>query len=124
MVNMDELLAQADVITMHIPAQKDGLAVLGAEELAKVKPGVVIVNTARGGSIDEDALLKALKDGRVRGAALDVFVGEPSPKEELLKEEKLSLTPHIGAATTEAQDRVGDELADQIIAWRASVGVS
>ncbi|HQV75396.1 MAG TPA: NAD(P)-dependent oxidoreductase [Flavobacteriales bacterium] len=124
MVNMDELLAQADVITMHIPAQKDGLAVLSAEELAKVKPGVVIVNTARGGSIDEDALLKALKDGRVRGAALDVFVGEPSPKEELLKEEKLSLTPHIGAATTEAQDRVGDELADQIIAWRASVGVS
>lgn len=124
MVNMDELLAQADVITMHIPAQKDGLPVLGAEELAKVKPGVIIVNTARGGSIDEDALLSALKDGRVRGAALDVYVGEPTPKAELLTEAKLSLTPHIGAATTEAQGRVGDELADQIIAWRASVGVS
>jgi len=124
MVSLQELLTQADVITMHIPAQKDGLPILGADELAMVKPGVVIVNTARGGSVDEDALLKALKDGRVRGAALDVFLGEPTPKPELLKEAKLSLTPHIGAATTEAQDRVGDELADQIIAWRASVGVS
>ncbi len=124
MVTLPELLAQADAISLHVPAQKDGAPILGADELAKVKPGVVIVNTARGGSIDEDALLSALKEGRIRGAALDVFIGEPSPRPELMSEPKLSLTPHIGAATEEAQERVGDELADQIIAWRSTVGVS
>lgn len=123
MVSMMELLQQADAITLHVPSQKDGRAVLGNAELAAVKPGVVIVNTARGGSIDEDALLKALKDGRVRGAALDVFVGEPEPREDLLHEANLSLSPHIGAATAEAQGRVGDELADQIISWRSTVDV-
>lgn len=124
MVGMTELLQQADAISLHVPAQKDGRAVLGAAELAQVKPGVVIVNTARGGSIDEDALLQAVKDGRVRGAALDVFVGEPEPRTDLLQEPGLSLSPHIGAATAEAQGRVGDELADQIIAWRSTVDVS
>lgn len=123
MVSMTELLQQADAISLHVPAQKDGRAVLGAAELAMVKPGVVLVNTARGGSIDEDALLKALKDGRVRGAALDVFVGEPEPREDLMAEANLSLTPHIGAATAEAQGRVGDELADQIISFRSTVDV-
>jgi D-3-phosphoglycerate dehydrogenase len=124
MVTIDELLEMADAITLHVPAQKDGSPLLGAAELAKVKPGVVIVNTARGGSVDEDALLNALKDGRVRGAALDVFVGEPEPRAEILANDKLSLSPHVGAATAEAQERVGGELADQIIAWRSSVGVS
>lgn len=124
MVSLAELLELADAITLHVPAQKDGTPLLGAAELAKVKPGVVIVNTARGGSIDEDALLKALKDGRVRGAALDVFVGEPEPRADILSNDKLSLSPHVGAATAEAQERVGGELADQIIAWRSSVGVS
>lgn len=123
MVSMPELLATADAISMHVPAQKDGRPVLGAAELATVKPGVVIVNTARGGSVDEDALLIAISDGRVRGAALDVFVGEPEPREDLLTEANLSLTPHIGAATAEAQGRVGDELADQIISWRSTVDV-
>lgn len=123
MVSMHELLQQADAISLHVPAQKDGRAVLGAAELAAVKPGVVIVNTARGGSVDEDALLKAMKEGRVRGAALDVFVGEPEPREELMLETNLSLSPHIGAATAEAQGRVGDELADQIISWRSTVDV-
>lgn len=123
MVAMPELLATADAISLHVPAQKDGRPVLGAAELAAVKPGVVIVNTARGGSVDEDALLKAIKDGRVRGAALDVFVGEPEPREDLLSEPSLSITPHIGAATAEAQGRVGDELADQIISWRSTVDV-
>ena len=123
MVSMTELLQQADAISLHVPAQKDGRAVLGTAELAMVKPGVVLVNTARGGSIDEDALLKALKDGRVRGAALDVFVGEPEPREDLMAEANLSLTPHIGAATAEAQGRVGDELADQIISFRSTVDV-
>ncbi|MBL7952288.1 MAG: D-2-hydroxyacid dehydrogenase [Flavobacteriales bacterium] len=123
MVSMTELLQQADAITLHVPSQKDGRPVLGNAELALVKPGVVIVNTARGGSIDEDALLKALKEGRLRGAALDVFVGEPEPREDLLHEANLSLSPHIGAATAEAQGRVGDELADQIISWRSTVDV-
>lgn len=123
MVSMTELLQQADAITLHVPSQKDGRAVLGNAELALVKPGVVIVNTARGGSIDEDALLKALNDGRVRAAALDVFVGEPEPREDLLHEANLSLSPHIGAATAEAQGRVGDELADQIISWRSTADV-
>lgn len=123
MVAMAELLATADAISLHVPSQKDGRPVLGSAELSMVKPGVFIVNTARGGSIDEDALLKALKDGRVRGAALDVFVGEPEPREDLLTETALSLSPHIGAATAEAQGRVGDELADQIISWRSTVDV-
>jgi D-3-phosphoglycerate dehydrogenase / 2-oxoglutarate reductase len=123
MVSMSELLQQADAISLHVPAQKDGRAVLGAAELAAVKPGVVIVNTARGGSVDEDALLVALKEGRVRAAALDVFVGEPEPREDLLTTANLSLSPHIGAATAEAQGRVGDELADQIISWRSTVDV-
>lgn len=123
MVSMNELLQQADAISLHVPAQKDGRAVLGAAELATVKPGVVIVNTARGGSVDEDALLNALREGRVRAAALDVFVGEPEPREDLLTAANLSLSPHIGAATAEAQGRVGDELADQIISWRSTVDV-
>ena len=123
-VDLNELLEQADAISLHVPSQKDGQPVLGEAELARVKKGVVIVNTARGGSIDEAALLKALTDGRVRGAALDVFTNEPEPRAEVLAEPGLSLTPHIGAATVEAQGRVGDELVERIIAWRASVAVS
>lgn len=123
MVTLDEMLAQADAISLHVPAQKDGRPVLGKAELAKVKPGVVLVNTARGGSIDEDALLEALKDGRVKAAALDVFVGEPEPRADLLAQENISLSPHIGAATAEAQGRVGNELVDRILAWRSSVTV-
>ncbi len=121
MVTMQELLAQADAITLHVPAQKDGRPVLGSAELAQLKPGAVIINTARGGSVDEEALMEALSEGRLRGAALDVFVGEPEPRADLLAQAHLSLTPHIGAATAEAQGRVGDELADQIIAWRSTV---
>ncbi len=124
MVTMDELLAQSDAISLHVPSQKDGKAVLGTSELKKVKAGVVIVNTARGGSIDEDALLMAIKEGRVRGAALDVFTNEPEPRADLLNEPNLSLSPHIGAATAEAQGRVGDELVDRIVAWRSSAVVS
>jgi D-3-phosphoglycerate dehydrogenase len=124
MVTMDEMLAQADAISLHVPAQKDGRPILGKSELQHVKPGVVIVNTARGGSVDEDALLEALKDCRVKGAALDVFVGEPEPRADLLAQDNLSLSPHIGAATAEAQGRVGDELVDRILNWRSTVTVS
>lgn len=124
MVSMAELLAQSDAISLHVPAQKDGAPVLGSAELALVKPGVVIVNTARGGSVDEDALLKALNEGRVKAAALDVFTHEPEPRADLLAHEAISLSPHIGAATAEAQDRVGQELVDRLVAWRSSVQVS
>lgn len=124
MVSMDDLLRQSDAISLHVPAQKDGRPVLGKSELAKVKPGAVIVNTARGGSIDEEELLAAIKDGRVRGAALDVFVNEPEPREDILTEPNLSLSPHIGAATAEAQGRIGDELVERIVAWRSAATVS
>lgn len=123
MVDMDHLLSHSDAISIHVPAQKDGKPVLGEAELAKTRKGVVIVNTARGGSVDEDVLQQALESGHVRGAALDVFVNEPHPRADLLADPNLSLSPHIGAATAEAQGRVGDELADQIISWRSLVNV-
>jgi D-3-phosphoglycerate dehydrogenase len=112
--NMDELLSKADFITLHIPAQADGKAVIGNEEFSKMKDGVMIVNAARGGVIDEDALIANLESGKVAAAALDVFVNEPTPREDLMSQTKLSLTPHTGAATLEAQDRIGEELASQI----------
>ncbi|NJC26599.1 D-2-hydroxyacid dehydrogenase [Neolewinella antarctica] len=110
-VTMEKMLAEADYITIHVP----GGNLIGADELAKMKDGVVLANTSRGGVINEDALLAALQSGKVRGAALDVFVGEPSPRRELLENPKISVTPHIGAATGEAQYNIGTELAEKII---------
>ena len=101
----DELLANADFITLHIPAQADGKAVIGNEEFAKMKDGVIIANAARGGVIDEDALITNLDSGKVAAAALDVFVNEPTPRADILSHAKISLTPHTGAATLEAQER-------------------
>ncbi len=117
MVGMETLLAQADCISLHVPAQADGAPVIGAEEFGKMKDGVLLVNAARGGVADEDALLAALNSGKVAHAALDVFVGEPSPRADVLAHERMSLSPHIGAATQEAQDRIGTELAGKIIAY-------
>jgi D-3-phosphoglycerate dehydrogenase / 2-oxoglutarate reductase len=114
-ISKDELLAKSDFITLHIPAQADGKAVIGNEEFAKMKDGIIIVNAARGGVIDETALIANLDSGKVAVAALDVYVNEPSPREDILTHQKISLTPHIGAATLEAQDRIGEELASQII---------
>ena len=113
-VPMDEMLAQADFISLHIPFT--GKAVLGADEFAKMKDGVIVVNAARGGTVDEDALLEALNSGKVAGAGLDVFVNEPTPRGDLLQHAKVSLSPHIGASTQEAQEKIGLELADQLIA--------
>ncbi|AQX13545.1 3-phosphoglycerate dehydrogenase [Elizabethkingia meningoseptica] len=109
---IEEILKQADIITLHVPAQKD--FVIGKEELAIMKGGVVLINCARGGVIDEEALIEALDSGKVRFAGLDVFENEPAPSEKILTHSKISLSPHIGAATLEAQDRIGTELADQI----------
>lgn len=113
-VPMAEMLAVADVVTLHIPFT--GTAVLSNDEFAKMKDGVVIVNASRGGTIDEDALLKALESGKVAAAGLDVFINEPSPRQDLLSHPNISLTPHIGASTNEAQEKIGIELAEQIIA--------
>jgi D-3-phosphoglycerate dehydrogenase len=111
-VSMDKMLAEADYITIHVP----GGNLIGADELSKMKDGVILANTSRGGVINEDALIEALNSGKVRGAALDVFVGEPNPRHDLLAHPQISVTPHIGAATGEAQYNIGTELADQIIA--------
>jgi len=113
LVSKDELLEQSDFITLHIPAQKD--YVLGADEFSKMKKGAAVVNAARGGVLDEVALVNALEEEHLSFAALDTFEKEPTPEVVLLMNSKLSLSPHIGAATGEAQDRIGTELADQII---------
>tara|TARA_B110000967_G_scaffold209069_1_gene263587 strand:+ start:12864 stop:13814 length:951 start_codon:yes stop_codon:yes gene_type:complete len=112
-VSKEEVLKQADFLTLHVPAQ-DGY-VIGASELENMKDGAFIANAARGGVIDEVALLAALDNGKLAGAALDVFETEPKPALQVLMHSKVSLTPHIGAATGEAQDRIGGELATQII---------
>ncbi len=113
--SLEEVLQTSDHISLHVPKQKDGNAVIGKEEIAKMKDGVSLINAARGGVIDEDALLEGLNSGKLGHCALDVFENEPTPKEELLQHPALSLTPHIGAATLEAQERIGVELADKII---------
>lgn len=110
---MEDLLKHSDFITLHVPAQ-DGY-VIGSEEFKIMKENVGIVNAARGGVIDEVALIEALDEGKVLFAGLDVFENEPAPEIKILMHPKISLTPHIGAATEEAQDRIGTELAEQII---------
>lgn len=110
---MDELLKQSDFISLHVPAQKN--YVIGKSELDKMKDGVGLVNAARGGVVDEVALIAALDSGKVAFAGLDTFENEPTPEVQVLMNGRLSLTPHIGAATNEAQDRIGTELATQII---------
>ena len=108
----DELLKEADFISLHVPAQKE--YVIGKPELDLMKKGAGIVNAARGGVIDEVALLEALDGEKLSFAALDVFENEPTPAIKVLMHPKVSLTPHIGAATQEAQDRIGTELAEQL----------
>jgi D-3-phosphoglycerate dehydrogenase len=109
-VGFDRVLSESDFISVHVP----GGDLIGASELAKMKDGVVLLNAARGGVINEEALLDALESGKVAGAGLDVFVNEPTPAVKVLMNGKLSVTPHIGAATLEAQDRIGTELAAHI----------
>jgi len=111
-----EVLAKSDFISLHIPFG-GGKPLIGAEEISSMKKGVYLINTARGGAIDETALLAALASGQVAGAGLDVFENEPTPKAELLEHPNISLTPHIGAATNEAQANIGLEIADRVIAF-------
>lgn len=110
-----KVIPECDFISVHVPKQPNGDAVIGEKEFEMMKNGVRLVNAARGGVIDENALLKVLETGKVSYVALDVFENEPTPNKSLLNHTKIAVTPHIGAATLEAQDRIGIELANQII---------
>ena len=117
-VEMDELLAKADFISVHAPAV-DGGALINADRISKMKDGVVIINTSRGTNVDEDALLAALESGKVRSAGLDVYAEEPAKNHALYCHPMVSCTPHIGAATVEAQKRIGAEIVDIITNFKA-----
>lgn len=110
--DLDDVLKNSDFISLHVPAQKD--YVIGKNEFKKMKSGVGIINASRGGVINEEELLKYIENGHISFAALDTFENEPNPSIKVLMNPKISLTPHIGAATSEAQDRIGLELAEQI----------
>ena len=114
-VSIDEALTLSDYLSIHIPFSGDK-PIVGKDEMAKMKTGSVIVNTSRGGVVDEDALLNALNQGHIFGAGLDVFENEPKPRKELIEHPGISLTPHIGASTAEAQENIGIELAEKILA--------
>lgn len=111
--SLDELLEKADFITVHVPSQKN--YIIGKEEFSKMKNTVGIINASRGGTVDEVALIDVLDSGKISFAGLDVYESEPNPEIKILMHPKISLTPHIGAATNEAQDRIGLELANQIL---------
>ena len=115
MVDFDGLLAKSDYISLHTPATAETKGAFNKDAFAKMKDGVRIVNCARGGIIDEEALYEAVKSGKVAGAALDVFDVEPVGKSKLFELDNVIATPHIGAATKEAQDRVGGEVANILI---------
>lgn len=112
-VTVEQLIKESDFISLHVPFSEK--PVLGKEEFESMKNGVGVVNCSRGGTIDEDALIEALNSGKVAFAGLDVFDNEPTPRQDLLTHPKVSLTPHIGASTNEAQERIGTELANLII---------
>lgn len=111
--SFENVIAESDFISLHVPSVQK--AIIGTEELSKMKNGVIIVNASRGGSIDESALLEALNNNQIRGAALDVYVDEPTPRADILAHPGISVTPHIGASTIEAQANIGRELAELII---------
>jgi D-3-phosphoglycerate dehydrogenase len=111
--SMEEVLRKSDFITLHVPGGKQAL--IDAAAFEKMKDGVYLVNTSRGGLIAEDALLEAIASGKVAGAGLDVFVGEPTPRADLLNHPQITVSPHIGGSTQEAQSAIGMELAEQII---------
>lgn len=113
--DMETVLREADVISLHVPSAKE--PIIGTEQFAKMKDGSIIVNASRGGIIDEEALLEALESGKLWGAGLDVFENEPMPRQEILKHPKVSVSPHIGGSTQEAQSNIGLELADKILAY-------
>ena len=112
---LDKLLAVSDFISMHVPGSKRPL--IGEEEFDKMKNGMYLINASRGGAVCETALLSALDSGKVAGAALDVFEEEPTKNEKIYTHEKISLTPHLGASTKEAQERIGEEIVQIITSY-------
>jgi D-3-phosphoglycerate dehydrogenase len=114
------LLREADIVSLHVPKQADGSAVIGRDEFQYVREGAILINTSRGGVIDEAALLENLDSGKVRAACLDVFVGEPNANPSVLAHPGIIATPHIGASTVEAQERIGLEIAENV---RRIIGV-
>ncbi len=113
-VPLKEMLAKSDFITIHVPGDQ---TIIGKEEIDQMKKGVCLINTARGASINEKALLEGLSSGKIFAAGLDVFENEPTPSKEILEHTSISVTPHIGAETMEAQANIGLALADKIIAF-------
>ena len=111
-VELEELLSSSDFISLHIPGGEANYHFIGKEEFEKMKEGVYFIDLARGGVVDEDALVDAIESGKVKAAALDVFEEEPVKNERVLKCKQISITPHIGAATKEAQKRIGQEVVD------------
>jgi D-3-phosphoglycerate dehydrogenase len=111
---MDQLISNSDYISLHVPSSQK--PILGAEEMAKMKKGACIINTARGGVVDEHALVNAIHHGHLGGAGVDAFLNEPTPESSLLTNEKISVSPHIGGSTVEAQAAIGLELAEKITA--------
>lgn len=122
MVSLDELFARSDYISLHLPKTKETANMIGREQFAKMKDGVRIINCARGGIIDEEALYEALTSGKVAGAALDVFAEEPPTDWKLVQLDNVICSPHIGASTKEGQGRVGAEVADLLIAFAREHG--
>jgi D-3-phosphoglycerate dehydrogenase / 2-oxoglutarate reductase len=114
LVSLDELLAEADFMSVHLPKTPETVGLIGEDELAKVKPNLVLVNAARGGIVDEHALYVALKEGRVAGAGLDVFASEPCTDSPLFEFESVVATPHLGASTEEAQEKAGVAVARSV----------
>ncbi len=115
LASLERLLKESDFITLHVPLTESTRGLIGAGELRLVKPAVRLINTARGGIIDEEALLEAIEEGRVAGAAIDVFTQEPATQSILLKSDKIIVTPHLGASTLEAQVGVAVDIAGQVI---------
>ncbi|WP_433036502.1 phosphoglycerate dehydrogenase [Actinomycetospora sp. CA-053990] len=116
LVELDELLARADMMTIHLPKTPETQGLIGKEALAKTKPGVIIINAARGGLVDEEALAEAVRSGHVAGAGVDVYVTEPTTSSPLFELPRVTVTPHLGASTAEAQDRAGTDVAHSVLA--------
>jgi len=112
-IDLTNIFKQSDIITIHIP--KADKPVIGSGEVTQLKKRVILINTARGGVFDEDAILEGLATGDIGGAGIDVFIGEPTPRKDILTHSKISLSPHVGGSTIEAQENVGKELAQLII---------
>src|SRR5580658_9378129 len=115
LMDLDELIGVSDFVTVHLPKNAETLGLIGKDLLAKAKPGLRIINTARGGIVDEEALAEAIRSGQVQGAGLDVFAKEPTTESPLFELSSVVVSPHLGASTAEAQDKAGVTIAEQVI---------